>query len=362
MHGSASPHGSASRVAPGHRPGDLVSVRAQRFMPSRLTPSTARSWKIHYRSTTADGRPNVVSGTVIVPREAHPGSRPLITYAVGTVGLADKCAPSRTFPTGRTKEGPLIQQALSRGWAVAVTDYEGLGTPGTHTYTVGRSAGHALLDAARAAMRLPEAGLSADAPVGIMGYSQGGQASSWAAELHARYAPELHVRGTATGGVPRDLIEVAEFNEGRAGAGLVAMAAVGQDAAFPELDLDKYLNARGKLRREFAENQCVEVASGTWPFGRISDITHTDPLKQPDWVRRLDESRLGRTAPSAPVFLYHGAADPLIPYRSGTGLRDEWRSRGADVTFTALPLQHVTGAVAGSPLAIAWLADRFRDG
>ncbi|UUU44488.1 lipase family protein [Streptomyces sp. NBC_00162] len=57
-------------------------------------------------------------------------------------------------------EANLIQQLTLRGWAVVVTDYEGLGTPGVHTYTVGPSAGHAMLDAARAATRLPETGLS----------------------------------------------------------------------------------------------------------------------------------------------------------------------------------------------------------
>lgn len=103
-----------------------------------------------------------------------------------------------------------------------------------------------MLDAARAAERLPEAGLSADTPVGIMGYSQGGQASSWAAELQGSYAPELKVKGTATGGVPADLMKVADFNNGSYGSGLIFMAAAGQDAAFPELRLDSYLNPAGK--------------------------------------------------------------------------------------------------------------------
>ncbi|MBB1254515.1 lipase [Streptomyces sp. OF3] len=340
-------------------PGDLVSAVPQRFMPNPVTPSTARSWRIHYRSTTVTGKPNVVSGTVIVPSDGRTGKRPLVSYAVGTVGLADHCAPSRTFPSGLTKEGSLINQAVLRGWAVVVTDYEGLGTPGTHTYTVGPSAGHAVLDAARAAMRLPEAGISADSPVGVMGYSQGGQASSWAAELHGSYAPELDVRGTATGGVPRDLLEVAAHNEGKAGSGLIAMAAVGQDAAFPELDLDGYLNARGKLQKRIAETQCVELGAATWPFGRIDQITTRNPLAEPLWRDRLGHSTLGTTAPKAPVFLYHGSVDTLIPYSEGTSLRDAWRARGADVTFRSLPFAHVSGAMAGSPLAMAWLAGRF---
>ncbi|KPI16131.1 secretory lipase [Actinobacteria bacterium OV450] len=77
---------------------------------------------------------------------------------------------------------------------MVVTDYEGLGTPGVHTYTVGPSASRAMLAAARAASRLPETGLSANTPVGIMGYSQGGQAGSRAAELQGSYARSCRSR------------------------------------------------------------------------------------------------------------------------------------------------------------------------
>ena len=59
-----------------------------------------------------------------------------------------------------------IKAALDRGWAVAVSDYEGLGTPGQHTYVVGRSEGRAVLDMARAAQRLPGTGLTTSTPVG----------------------------------------------------------------------------------------------------------------------------------------------------------------------------------------------------
>src|SRR5690606_36337652 len=120
-------------------------------------PVPVQAWKIEYNSTAADGKSNTVSGTVLVPEDDREGPRPLLTYAVGTVGIGDRCAPSAGFPKGETREAPLIEGALLRGWAVAVTDYEGLGTPGTHTYTVGRAAGTAVLDAARAAQRLPDA-------------------------------------------------------------------------------------------------------------------------------------------------------------------------------------------------------------
>ncbi|MGW1774799.1 lipase family protein [Streptomyces sp. NPDC002104] len=342
------------------RPGDIVSSAPSAFHPLPGQPTHTKAWKIHYNSTTADGAPNVVSGTVIVPQDGRTGPRPLITYAVGTVGMGDSCAPSNNLPYGTALEANLIQQLTLRGWAVVVTDYEGLGTPGVHTYTVGPSAGHAVLDAARAATRLPEAGLSATTPVGIMGYSQGGQASAWAAELQGSYAPELRVKGTATGGVPADLLKVADFNNGSYGSGLIFMAAAGQDAAFPELKLDSYLNPAGKVLVGAMKENCVAIDAIGGSFKRISDLTTRDPLAQPDWQARLNQSRLGRTAPAAPVYQYHALGDELIPYAVGSRLRSDWCARGTNLEFDTIWIgEHVSGVITQSLAAGNWLADRF---
>ncbi|MEU3724424.1 lipase family protein [Streptomyces sp. NPDC031705] len=354
------PAAGADTAAAAGRPGDLVSSAPSAFHPLPGQPTGTKAWKVHYRSTTADGAPNVVSGTVIVPQDGRTGPRPLITYAVGTVGLGDSCAPSNNLPNGTAMEANLIQQYTQRGWAVVVTDYEGLGTPGLHTYTVGPSAGHAMLDAARAAIRLPEAGLPADTPVGIMGYSQGGQAAGWAAELQGSYAPELKVKGTATGGVPADLLKVAAANNGSFGSGLIFMAAAGQDAAFPELELDTYLNPAGRALVGGMKENCVAIDAVAGSFKRISDLTTRDPLAQPDWQARLNQSRLGRTAPAAPVLQYHALGDELIPYAVGRQLRSEWCARGADVQFDTIVLgEHVSGVITHSLAVGAWMADRF---
>ncbi|MFD3442042.1 lipase family protein [Streptomyces sp. NPDC058685] len=341
-------------------PGDIVGSAPSAFHPLPGQPTATKAWRITYRSTTADGAPNTVSGTVIVPQDGRTGPRPLVTYAVGTVGLADNCAPSAGFPTGTTVEANLIQQLTLRGWAVAVTDYEGLGTPGEHTYTVGRSAGHAVLDAARAAIALPEAGLSADSPVGIMGYSQGGQATSWAAELHDSYAPELKVRGTVTGGVPARLTGLAPVHDGSYGSGLLFMAAAGQDAAFPELELDSYLNPAGRALISFLRNNCVALDTTVGSFKKISEMTVRNPLETPQWQKRLHESDLGSHRPDHPVYLYHALADELIPYGQGSQLRKDWCAKGANVKWRTIVLgEHVTGVITEAIPAANWLADRF---
>lgn len=144
-----------------------------------------------YHSTDARGNPIAVTGTYFEPDNPWPGQgpRPLISFAVGTYGQGDQCAPSRLFNQGIHFSSGLditfgyeemfISTMLARGFAIVVTDYEGLGTPGVHTYTNRVAQGQTVLDAARAAKQLPNTSLDPHGPVAFWGYSQGGGASAW---------------------------------------------------------------------------------------------------------------------------------------------------------------------------------------
>lgn len=344
-------------------PGRILDSKASSFQYTPGVPTSTKAWKITYRSTSANGRPNAVSGTVIVPDDGKATPRPLITYAVGTVGLGDKCAPSAGFPDGTTAEAPLVNAALARGYAVVVTDYEGLGTPGDHTYMVAKAQGSAVLDAARAAQRHPEAakyGVSASAPVGIMGYSQGGAASAKAAEMASAYAPELKIKGTASGGVPADLTKVADSLEGGNSAGYLLMSAVGQNAARPSLALGKYLNDEGRKLAAVVRSECVGTALEAGRGKAIEDVTTSDPLKRPEWQRAIGEHLIGTKRPSAPTFVYHGDADETIPYAVGQKLRADWCAKGNAVQWTSFAGQsHVGTAIQGNGPALEWLGQRF---
>nr|WP_307849524.1 lipase family protein [Qaidamihabitans albus] len=330
--------------------------------PLRALPAPVRAWQLLYRSTSATGEPNAVTGTLLVPPTPWTdGARPLVSYAVGTHGLGDRCAPSYRLRTGTENEIALISQALLRGWAVVVTDYEGLGTPGTHTYATGQSEGRAVLDAARAAARVPAAGLDPAGPVGLFGYSQGGQAAAFAGELQPSYAPDVPLTGVAAGGVPADLGDVARFNDGGPFLGLVLGAAAGLASAYPDVPFADILNDRGRATVERIEDACVAELAAAAPFARLSDfVTVPDPLADPRWQARLAENRAGERAPGAPVYLYHGTLDELIPYYVGKELRSRYCGLGTTVRWQPVPLAgHVTGVAAGGPGAMNWLGKRF---
>lgn len=354
-------------------PGDVIRQRASVFTLDPITRSPAAGVtanQVLYRSTSATGAANAVSGTVLVPSAPWrgPGTRPLVAYAPGTRGVGDACAPSYVMTRGTDYEGLFVAGLLSRGWAVAVTDYEGLGTPGEHTYVVGRAEGHAVLDIARAAQRLPGTGLSASSPVGLMGYSQGGGATGWAAQLEPTYASELDVRGVVAGGVPGDLTAVAEFVDGGPFVIFELLAGIGLDAAYPELDLESYMNERGQALMAAKDSAClVNVDAlddllvtlvGTL-FSGIDDYTTSNPLDTPQWQARLAENKLGGTKPQAPVYMYHGIVDEIVPLPQAAQLRRTWCNRGANVTWSLRPGEHALTLVEGYNSAANWLDARF---
>ncbi|MFD3430786.1 lipase family protein [Nocardia fluminea] len=340
------------------RPGDVVHVEPSTFNPIPGISAPVDAWKIFYRSTDPLGNSSVVSGRVFVPRDGRTGVRPLVTYAVGTVGMGDQCAPSATG-------GPQdISGILEKGWAVAVTDYPGLGTPGDHPYLVGRSEGTAVLDAARAAQRLPEMnsrGVTADSPVGIVGYSQGGHASSWAAELVHDYAPELEVKALVTGGVPADTLQDAQDKLGKPGnAGFSLMVAAGLDTAYPELNLDSYLTDEGRGLMAKIRTGCVIDNLIAGQGKSLQQLITHDPLASPDWQQRLRESRLGTQVLGFPAYLFHGTNDDIVPFKMGSQLNSDWCHLGNVVDWHAIPqADHIGAAVVGIGPGLDWLGHRL---
>jgi pimeloyl-ACP methyl ester carboxylesterase len=323
-------------------------------------------YAVMYGSTSATGGRNVVTGSVYVPMTpwTGPGSRPIVSFAPGTQGLGDRCAPTLSLPIGKNYEQATVKGLLDQGWAVAVTDYEQLGTPGDHTYIVKDAEAHAVLDVVRAALRLPDAaawGLGPASPVALWGYSQGGQAVAAAAEIEAAYAPELDVAAVVAGGVPSDPAGMIEHLDGDGNQffAFLAFAAVGLNAAYPELDLESYLNAEGT--ELFDNNRDVCLFDGiTLGMGRhIADLTTSDPLATPAWQARIDQQRLGTGVPAVPVFLFHGSVDQIIPSVQGQALRDAWCGAGAQVTYREYPVDHLGGISVGLLDGIGFVTARL---
>jgi hypothetical protein len=359
---SSAPAGDAFYVPPDPLPpgqhGDIIWCR-----PVASPAPGANAWQILYLSTTVSGAPTAVSGTVLVPATPHPGTRPVVAYASGTQGWGDQCAPSREMQSGTFDEQFAVDNLLAQGWAVAVTDYPGLGTPGDETYAVGIPEGYAVLDALRAATLLPGAGLSTTSPMGIEGYSQGGGAAGWAAQLQPRYAPGLRLLGVAMGGTPANLQAVAANLNGSAFFAFLGGAVIGFNAAYPSLDLLGDLTPAGRAALAQLDSMCQEQALATYAGEQIQHYTvgGINPISEPRWQQVLDANDLGAIKPQVPLLQYHGLADEVIPWQVEAALHSQWCVLGVTTLLTSYPGDHVTTQVEAQSQVASWLGARLAD-
>ena len=342
---------------PAGNPGDVL-----RWRPSAplLNVANADAWQVMYLSTNALGRPDAVTGTILVPKGVDPARAPIVGYAVGTQGPAFKCTASKAMERGTLYDQPAVNDSLSSGYAVAVTDYEGYSPTTVPTYITGRSEGPAVIDSVRAAQNLPAAKLAKSAKVIFQGYSQGGGGSLWAAEKQPSYAPELNVVGAVAGGVPADLTEVAKGLDGYVGFGFLAFASLGLDAAYPDLKLDSFLNDTGRQQLNDAkQNACMLELLLNYSFKKISDYTTKNPLSTPQWQARLAQNKLGANPPRVPVFQYHASTDEIVNTPQADALHRTYCAAGVREQWQTYVSDHITGVLAGNADAHQWIVKRF---
>lgn len=348
-------------------PGTIIRSEPATFLldPLDLSSRVVTATRVMYSSTDAHGNPIAVTGTVFVPKTKYRGksTRPFISYAPGTQGMADRCAPSRQMAEFAEYEGIGIARTVGRGYAVGMTDYQGLGTPGTHTYMVRKAQGSAVLDMARAAKNLQNSGVGASTPVGLMGYSQGGGAAAAAAEMASTYAPELQIKGSAVGAPPADLAKVGAHLDGGLYMAFAASALVGV-AQGSQVDPKPYLNADGQKLAAKIEGSCVYdlldfsfKASNRYTTNgkNLSQMMGEEPF-----ASAVNEQRIGKIKPSAPVVVNHAIGDDVIPYAVGKKLGSDWCDRGARVTFNAgLIPTHIGGMIPHVEKSMYFFEKRF---
>ncbi|MBP2051486.1 triacylglycerol lipase [Streptomyces griseochromogenes] len=364
-------------------PGAVVACRRVDSLPMVIGGPPLNAWKVQYGSTDGRGRRVSAVGTVVVPQKpwTGPGERPLVAFVPGTLGIGPQCAFSRQL-AGQYQdayEGPNIAALLNAGYAVAATDGQGYMDGEVHPYVSGAEAGHAVLDMARAASRVPGTGVSPDAEVGIWGYSEGGSGSLWAAQLARSYAPELHVVGAASGGIPADLKEVASNLDGQFFAGFLVDAFVGLSVTHPELPFDDILDDSGRKAVKDAESLCALGTVSRFPLARIEQYTKDGltldqiyALRGSDgttWGDAVRANKLGagvgtpgsgaRYEIGFPVFQYRGLLDEVIPDRTASATRRAYCDAGVATRWTAYVGDHLTGDAQAIGDVVNWLGDRF---
>lgn len=177
-----------------------ILLRQEEMGERQANPGAKHNLRLLYSSTDGlTGRGIVaVSGALFIPEGTPPdGGWPLMAWTHGTVGIADICAPS--WDGRQQQDRDYLEFWLRQGFAVVASDYQGLGTPGTHPYLATRPEAYSNLDAVRA---VQSAGFLVANKVVLIGQSQGAGAAVATASYAPRYAPEIDIRGVVATGVP----------------------------------------------------------------------------------------------------------------------------------------------------------------
>ncbi len=365
------PEGSAFYTPPSPTPagsaGELVWYRPTTVNLNVTLPAN-KAWTVLYQSTDQHGNPDWVTGTVIVPtaKWSGKGERPVVTYAEGTQGLAHQCAPSIQMTEGTEYDGGAIIESLKKGYAVTVTDYQGYTNGAVPTYAAGKAEGQAVLDAVRAGRQVPGSGIASSAPVIVWGYSQGGQAASWAAELQSSYAPDVEMVGLAAGGVPSNLQAVGEFDNASVGTAFGMDGLIGLSAAYPEaFNLAEFSNAAGataagKLLSECAIQSLAEFRDVNTDEYTIGGKTFAQiEAEHPAIEQVFKEQQLGTKAVPVPVYHYHGLEDEFVPVAQDVALHQAWCKLGVTDDFQLYPGDHLLTDPTAIGNVMKWIEERL---
>jgi hypothetical protein len=315
------------------------------------------AYRVMYLSESLEGEPIAVTGTVLVPDgEAPAEGWKLLTVAHGTSGNADECAPSKN---PKESEAVLLGGAMQAGYVVAITDYEGLGTPGRHPYLVGPSEGRSVLDAALAARQLPDTDVGDR--YGIVGYSQGGHGAAWAHDISDDWAPDLELVGTVAGAPPSEMSVIFNALAGNPiSADFFFMIVAGYAQAYPEADPALVLTSAGIEALDGVDHGCFDVsdAIGETPW---SDLVKPGAGSVEPWPTLLKENDPGQVATDSPMLIVHSSADTTVPAGLSEAMFNRLCGLGQTVERRVYDegQNHVQTAISKAPEMFAWIEARM---
>lgn len=350
-------------------PGTVLRSRDVEVAFLGLIPQKFTATQLLYRTTDMNGAPEATATTVIAPAErGHEAVVPVVSYQCAIDAVTSRCFPSYALRRWAMAPGAiaqfeffLISAVLAEGWAVSVPDHEGRhgawGTP--------YEPGYRILDGLRAALSSEQLGLSPSAPIGLWGYSGGGLATAWAAEVSGSYAPELNIVGAVLGSPVGDLGHAFRRLNGSFYSGLPAMVVAALSHVYPELDriIQKHATDEGKAMLLRVENMTTAHAVLRligMDMNKLVDRRLNEILDMPEVKHVFDSIKLGTAVPTPPVLIVQAVHDRIVSVDDIDELTHTYQSGGASVTYHRdMFSEHMLLHPMSAPMALRWLTDRF---
>ena len=357
---------SASLAATPAAPGDLLSAAPYRasWVPSKA----AHAYKLHYRTPDHHGQLAEGTGLLYLPAGTAPtGGWPVVSWAHGTQGIADRCAPSVSGPYQPERDGRFLDQFLAQGYAVVAADYQGLGSPGGHAYLHVRTAAQNVIDMIKASRQYLGNGTLSPRWVSV-GHSQGGAAALTAGHIAPTYGgPSLQYRSSFTTGTPTaiELTALVMKPDNRtANPGAInayhAYLLDGLLQVAPQID--RVLSDTGRARVAAAREQCLGELAVTLD-GADTGSMFTAPLTSVPgiWAALYDYLGVPRRGFSQPLMLGHGSEDRDVPYLTTLLYAAGLALRGEPVAFRRYAVDHRGTLDAAAADGLAFVRARLAD-
>ncbi|OZE93010.1 lipase [Rhodococcus sp. 15-2388-1-1a] len=346
--------------------GDVVSTRD--LDRDLWIPGAASAEVLTYVTTDTFGEKALSTGTVFLPPGTAPeGGWPVISWAHGTSGLGDACAPSLIGPSYAERDLPYLANWLAQGYAIVASDYAGLGTPGLPAYLDGRTTAHNVVDMVKAGRNHSE---DLSRSWVAVGQSQGGGAAIYTARYATEFGgPDLDYRGAVGTGTPAYIEKLVSI--GGPGvppvelpSGLTAYVAyIGASLryAHPELGLDDILTPLGKKYADLAETSCVSDFEAQLDGVTIGDFFTAPLTGLPNFTAVLDDyMAMPETGFDKPFFMGNGLQDIDVPFPTTAAYVASLTADGQPVTFRAYNTDHSGAFVQSQADTIPFVANLFR--
>ncbi|KAF2152223.1 LIP-domain-containing protein [Myriangium duriaei CBS 260.36] len=360
-------------------PGTVLRTRQINASFFGFVPRRVLAWQLLYRSNAVDGSAIAAVTTIFQP--SQPKRDRFVSYQAAYNSACPDCVPSFAWRLGSwpgrspldhlepTIEFLRIQGYLLQGYIVSSPDHAGP----DGAFTVGRVSARCVLDGMRAATNFGRTqGLFNTTPaiVGV-GYSGGGIPTSWASTLQRQYAPELPVKGWVFGGAPVNWTEVILTMDKSKLAGLVFTGIVGllsPTAYQTQLGplWEKIVTFEGRQMFRYVRSHCLENVA--IKYRHDSMLTNKYQTLGPDFLTHpisqkvLTDNFLGFKSdeiPIAPVLLWHGTKDQMVPVSQASSLANSWCNRKVSVTFNTYNAEHMTASMLGIPKAYRFVEKAF---
>jgi len=329
--------------------------------PIAGAPAGSTGWRIVYKTTTADGKPAVSSGTVYVPTTpAASGGRLVVAWAHPTLGTGTDCTPSQA--TDPSAAIPGFAQMMTNGWVVTSTDYTGLGTEGVLPYLIGAGEARNVIDSVRAARALPDT--DAGTTYAVWGHSQGGHASLFTADEIADYGRGLQLVGVAAAAPAAELTSLVNLQWQNYVSWVIGSEVIDLWPEFyPQLSASQVATPLAIQQSPALSAVCItsNVTALVQQFGAVltQPFFSVDPTTVPAWFTEL-QANTPQPAKGIPVYIAQGLQDDVVLPSTTALLATQWCSQGSALTVQWYPTAtHFTVPALAAPDAMAWLSKVF---